>query len=370
MIPTSVGHKIQGISLKNKSVWERFSFIENALTTIKGNFLFGFGGNAWRTIQSKSQTYNAYATEVHSFPIQIFLENGIVGFLATLGIYFFMAKYLFDEIKKSQMSMGKISSIIAVGFILVHSILDFDMSFFYVILIVFLIISTINYDKEKFQMRGEIVLYLILIFASIAGIYVAGMDRYYKKNTDILRVSREWPEERIFEVYSKLMPFNKKARIKYYGAIKDLEEPDYQTLKKTLKSIIVHEKYLDLNVRLEYLKDYLEACLGTGENLDIDIDFVLEYVEDMESFAKYQAGLQISRLGNIKEMATILEDAGYIEKAGKFEKQLDKEIDEKLECILDFRKSRYDEKQAEEYRKIIENINGVEDGDIGIDVGL
>lgn len=370
LIPTSVVHKIQGISLKNKSVWERLGFIENALTTIKGNFLLGFGGNAWRTIQSKSQAYNSYATEAHSFPIQIFLENGILGFLSAFGIYFFMAKYLFDEVKKSEMAMGKISIIMAVGFILVHSILDFDMSFLYIMLIVFLMIATINYDKEKFKMRGEIVLYLLLIFASIGGIYVAGTERYYKKNTDILRVSKEWPEERIFEVYNKFMPFNKKARVKYYGAVADKEEVDYEKIQKILKDIIVHEKYMDLNLRLEYVKSYVEACLVASDDIYSELDFALEYIKDTEGFGKYQPNLQISRFNNLKEMVEILENAEENSMAQMFREQLEKEIAAKEVCILDFRKSRYGEKNVEQYRNLIKKINGVEDGDIGIDVDL
>lgn len=354
-IPTGVVNKIQSIGLKNKSIWERFTFIGDALKLCKSNWLFGLGGNAWRTVQSKAQSYQYYAQEVHCFPVQIFLENGIVGLLAVLGIGIGILTYWLTQIKSSQMDMSKISFTTGLIFLLLHSCLDFDLSFFYSLLIVFFILATMDFGKN-IKIKADWLVAAILIAFSLYGAYVFGVEKQYKKSTDTLKISEQWPEDRIFNTYHTLLPFHKDVKIRKYRALNSMENVDYSEIKKVLKDLLIHEKYMDSNLALEYAKRYVQACLEDRQGLEENLKFVLTYIYDTQDFAKYRTGLQFARFENLVEIKELLTQNGKWEQLDKIQKQLEKEIDEKEAYLLDYKKARYLFEQRSVYEKEIQDL--------------
>lgn len=354
LLPTNVIEKIQSISLKNKSSWERIAFITDALKLIKENWIFGLGGGAWKTTQLKVQQYNYYANQVHCFPIQLFLENGIICFLSYISIAVWLIKCLVKKIKEKDLKL--ISIIIGIIFIQLHSLVDFNMSFFYVLLIVFASISVISSKENNTKIKANLLICIIIIIISLVNIYVSTIENYYKNNTDILKVNDVWTEEKIFATYNELIPFNEKVKNKNYKVLSKSKEDNCLEIKKILRSIIKDEKYINSNISLEYLYSYMEACMNCKELFDNDIEFVLQYVYDTEKFSKYDPYFQIERFKNIEKIANILKTNEKIEYANKFTLQLKKEIAEKEQYILDNKKTRYSEKENEKVKVEIKQL--------------
>ncbi len=77
-LPYDLVSKVENINFKTQSVWERGVYITDALTLAKDNWLFGIGGDGWHYRYGEIQDYNYVAREVHSYPVQILLEFGVV----------------------------------------------------------------------------------------------------------------------------------------------------------------------------------------------------------------------------------------------------------------------------------------------------
>ena len=77
-LPYDFVSKIENINLKTQSVIDREIYIKDAFKLIKDNWLFGIGGDGWYLRYADIQEYNYISREVHSYPVQILLEFGIV----------------------------------------------------------------------------------------------------------------------------------------------------------------------------------------------------------------------------------------------------------------------------------------------------
>lgn len=355
LLPTKLVFKIQEIDLTQKSAWQRFVYIEDAFKLIKENWISGFGGDSWSKMLFKAQEYRYYAKEAHSYPVQIFLENGILAFVSYIAIAICIIKILVDEIKKQEMNLVKISSIIGIAVVLLHSILDFDMSYVYILLIVFVIISTLGKDdnKERRINLAQKILLVILILMSTSMLYISGMEKYYDDNKIIVTSNSNKTKLDILEIYNKLMPYNDNIKGRLYMEISD---DDSQRIINIVENIIKTEKYNDSNLRLEKIYRYIQASLSMDENTDNYLNFALEYVYDTEQFSKYKPDLQMIRFTNLKQIVQDLYDVNNIDYAEKFNNQLIKEINEKEEYILDYKNGRYDKNKVELYNQELQNL--------------
>ena len=357
ILPTKIIEKIQSISFNNKSVWERTEFISGALRIVKENWLFGLGTNAWRTVQSQKQAYYCYAKEVHCFPVQIFLENGIIGFIACIGIIVLLIAKLVEKSKGGNGNFVICSSIVGILFLLLHSMLDFDMSFFYVLVIVFSIIATISSEEEKVKLNMGSILYCILIVIATCSVYVSAIEYHYKKNTQMLVINAKWTEERIYNTYYKLLPFNKQIKQERYIRLSNAGKLTSLEKKKAKKNMIVTEKYTSNNLVLENVREFIRLSLECKQNVSKDIKFALKYVQSTEEFSRFQPDFQLYRFDNLKQIVKLLNDAGENEYAEKFQEQYKKEIENKKDSILDYNKARYSKEWVERYENELEKLN-------------
>ena len=364
LLPTGIVEKVKSIEFNNKSAWERLVFIEDALSLIKQNWLFGMGGNAWRTSQLQIQQYNYYANEVHCFPIQVFLEYGIIAFLSCLGIGIYLLIRFWKEIKKQNLDIKEISLLMGILLVLTHSILDFDMSFFYVMLIVFLLISILKIEKSNDVKEGKtiisILLHLSMIIISVCSLYIVTIEKRYYEDTRDLVIDSSRTEQQVWERYYQLLPFNKEIKEKFYQSLEKEENKEKQ--KKILKELIAEEKYDTNNIMLENLKKYVQKVENKSA-LQEEIESILEIIKCTENFGKYKPSLQIIRWNNLRQIIYIVDDT-----EGNLEAQLQKEIQEKKEAILDAEKCRYSKEYIEEYKQGIERIEKNEN--ISFDVSV
>ena len=357
ILPTNLVFKIQEISLKQKSAWERIVFIKDAFKEIKESWVLGQGGNAWRTVQLEVQQYNYYSKEVHSFPTQIFLENGIIGFIACLGIGIYVIKTIYKEIKNPETDIIKISSILAVTTVLAHNIFDFSMSFFYVVLIVFLIIVTLETEEKEQNKKTNIyqkIIKTVIIMVTIGSIYVSSIEMHYENNSNIIVLDYGETEVEFYEKYQILIPFNYEINMKKYAALVKEKTNNNEKIEETLKKIIKFEKYKTSNINLNNIYLYVKAILETKNNVNNKLDYCLEYINETQEFGKYKPEIQIVRLNRLRDIVTLLENKNEKQYAQKFEEQLNKEIIEKEKYILDYENCRYPEEKVKEYKEFIQ----------------
>lgn len=77
-LPYDFVSKIKNINFQTQSVIDRGTYIKDAFKLIKDNWLFGIGGDGWNYRYIDVQEYTYVSREVHSYPVQILLEFGIV----------------------------------------------------------------------------------------------------------------------------------------------------------------------------------------------------------------------------------------------------------------------------------------------------
>lgn len=139
-LPASVVNKIKTLDISNLSIRERLTFYKDAMKLIKRNPWTGIGGNGWNYKYPEIKSYDYESTQVHSYPLQIFLEFGLTAIIVYIMICIFLLKHNKTE------NIGVLTAIFA---ILLHSMVDFDLSFMNMLLYTFLLISIISSEEER-----------------------------------------------------------------------------------------------------------------------------------------------------------------------------------------------------------------------------
>ncbi|QHT59256.1 O-antigen ligase family protein [Paenibacillus lycopersici] len=139
LLPGEIADRLENINFNQHSVLERGTFYKDAMKISADYPIFGAGGGAWNALYEKYQ-HNPYSSkQVHSYFLQTLVETGWVGLLLLIGFlacifFIYLRCYIKDK------SAGKthfVFYIFAVS-ILIHSAIDFDMSYIYLSAIVFL----------------------------------------------------------------------------------------------------------------------------------------------------------------------------------------------------------------------------------------
>ncbi len=346
-LPTKMVDKIKSININNKSASERLIFIKEACGIIKNNWILGYGGNSWETLQFKNKEYNHSARYVHSYPIQTFLEYGIIGFSACLLIYIFMIYEILKQCKNDKIDFNKLSLLFAILLVLLHSTLDFGMSFFYINFITFILYSMIEFNDKKIEIKNHFV-EIILIVVSIISIYIFSVELFYNKYSEEIKQN----DYNKINVYNELLPFNAYITTKKYNMIEyNKKISDIEKLN-TLKKLIRNEKYITNNINLKYINKYLKLSNYTKES----IDFATNYITETEKFSEYLPEVQVERFKNLNLIIQELSFEKKTEYKQNLVNQLKKEIDSKEEKILDYKKCKYSEELVERYKNDINKI--------------
>lgn len=362
LLPTSMVDRIYSINLKNESLRERLAFIVDASALIKDNWLFGMGGNAWRTAQFSVQQYNYNATEVHCYPIQLFLECGVLGFLALLVITGILIRKLYKQLKSKKMNMLILSLIITIGFILLHSLLDFDLSLFYILMLVFVMLALIS-SKEEQNFKNEhigkqIVFVIFIIIASLILVYSIIAKEIYSSDERVEYKNITNMQEKIslLSTYSKILPYEKDVKEQLYIALSREENKDYSQMKSLLGKLLKEEKYFQYNTNLNYPFSYIKFSIEDKDEFSIIMNDIIEYVKETACHLKYVPDSQIIRFNNLIKIRDFLLENNEDEYAKFFENQLRKEIKEKEGGITDSDKTRYNQVNTEHFKKALEKL--------------
>ncbi|WP_127462158.1 O-antigen ligase family protein [Paenibacillus elgii] len=140
LFPENIKQRIENINFEQNSVLERGTFYKDALKLYSDYPVIGAGGGAWSALYEKYQNNPYVSRQAHNFFLQYLVEVGTIGFAVFIVIllavfWLFMRKFLKDSDDHS--SSRYIYFIIAIS-LLIHSMLDFDLSFVYLGILLFL----------------------------------------------------------------------------------------------------------------------------------------------------------------------------------------------------------------------------------------
>lgn len=157
-IPESIVTRISGIGTTDNSFQARVIFSKDALQLVKNRLLFGMGGEGWATAYRSVQSYPYWSRHVHNHYLQLFVEVGLVGFVLFIGFLLSLI-YRYFKYKKSEDVENKILAdtlFIAIGAILFHAAMDFDLSLIGLTIILWVLMgilhSIVGVPKNKIKL--------------------------------------------------------------------------------------------------------------------------------------------------------------------------------------------------------------------------
>lgn len=140
ILPDSISTRLENINFQQHSVLERITFYKDAAKVIADYPLIGAGGGAWTVLYEKYQNNPYVSAQAHNFFMQYLVEVGIIGFIIFMSFilyifYQFVRSYLRrDESERESHFLFFILSMT----ILVLSLLDFNMSYVFIGMLVFI----------------------------------------------------------------------------------------------------------------------------------------------------------------------------------------------------------------------------------------
>lgn len=140
ILPDSISTRLENINFQQHSVLERITFYKDATKLFADYPIIGAGGGAWTTLYEKYQNNPYVSAQAHNFFMQYLVEVGIVGFVIFMAfILFVFYQYVRSYVKRSEEEREShfVYFILSMS-ILVLSILDFNMSYVFIGILVFL----------------------------------------------------------------------------------------------------------------------------------------------------------------------------------------------------------------------------------------
>ncbi|GAS84697.1 O-antigen ligase family protein [Paenibacillus amylolyticus] len=140
ILPDSISTRLENINFQQHSVLERITFYKDAAKVIADYPLIGAGGGAWNALYEKYQNNPYVSAQAHNFFMQYLVEVGIIGFIIFMSFilyifYKFVRSYLRRE--EGERESHFLFFILSMT-ILVLSLLDFNMSYVFIGMLVFI----------------------------------------------------------------------------------------------------------------------------------------------------------------------------------------------------------------------------------------
>lgn len=140
VLPQNISVRLENINFNQHSVLERFTFYKDAMKVLADYPIIGAGGGAWASLYEQYQNNPYTSTQAHNFFLQYLIEVGLIGFLIFMSfIAYVFYKYVRGYVRADDEGRNNhFLYLILVLSILIHSILDFNMSYVFMGILVFL----------------------------------------------------------------------------------------------------------------------------------------------------------------------------------------------------------------------------------------
>ena len=311
-LPKGIVEKIQNFKLSDVSVVERLEFMKTGVLVGINNLWTGAGGDGFKYLEGTYQSYYYYTTEPHSYIVEIFAEFGILGLISfVLLVVFLIKQFIKDKKNKNYIN---IDIYIILIILLLHSMIDFNMSFMYIMMLFFIFVAMISAkEKEARFKRKSYIINILMISIILLNLYANTMFMLEKTRKE------DFVDENINDILVKLE-----------------EEPYKNDLENIYKMINV----LDTNENIDEYKEY--------------IDKIYEELLKRENVNRFDIKYHINRLSTIKRIEEVLENKGVDEYLDIFKNLENSEIDY-ISNLLNDKRTRLDIEEKEKYKNILES---------------
>lgn len=140
LLPDNLETRLENINFQQHSVLERITFYKDSIKLFKDYPAIGAGGGGWAVLYEKYQNNPYTSRQAHNFFLQYLNEVGILGLIIFMGllvaVYTLFIKKSFSS-SREQTTSQLIFYMISIS-ILIHSILDFEISYVFLGSLVFL----------------------------------------------------------------------------------------------------------------------------------------------------------------------------------------------------------------------------------------
>lgn len=390
ILPEKLVYTIQNLNFTNKSMEERISFLKDCTKLIKDNWLLGIGGDGWYYRYEEVQEYSYAAREPHCYPLQIFLENGIIGIISYVAILIItIINYIKNKDKNET-----INGVFLIFLLMVlHSMMDFDLSFLCIIIQLFICIGILNNNigerlgsdygfKEKIIVIGKhiidyicIISFLLVSITSIVFIYAENSEENINtklKTTEDYKIASEQ-----YENIVKLNPIKKNYKIKLINNLNGY-------IKLNPNDVEMNNKYKNYIQTLRkdepyYSRMTLQTMLMTNYIQTINDDNKQEYIKEIENIyndikndkepLEFNVNNIVNRVQSISklydEANKKYKETGFNELKEISDKLYNLLIEEKDMCmnnLLDYKKNQQDEFLVRIYAMRLEKLYVSGDG--------
>lgn len=174
LLPENLSTRLDNINFSQNSVLERLTFYKDTIKVLSDYPIIGAGGGAWASLYEQYQNNPYTSRQAHNFFLQYLIEVGIIGFVIFISfIIIIFYKYLKGYIKASEEERDShFLYFILVLSVLIHSILDFNMSYVFIGLLVFLGLGGMASSMENLpvKMKAFTPAFIKTLFTILAGL--------------------------------------------------------------------------------------------------------------------------------------------------------------------------------------------------------
>lgn len=256
---------------------ERLKYMKDAINLVWRNPLFGCGFGSWRVLQYTVQTKQYNVTYMHNGVLQMIVENGILFTVCFLGMIVYG---VICGIKHKK--HGNIAIVLT---ILIHSLVDCDLSFGVILIILGLIVGGMFPEKSDFKIYNCISNCLLVVLLSVSCIYMfteytmrSSFEKsYLESHYDIAKTK--------LNRLSMICPFDFQLKVTE-AALEEKTTNDMVIIKQKLKESVellpydpeIYEMYMNYNLTDGNIKKMCMEYVNIAPKQEKTYAFLKQYL--------------------------------------------------------------------------------------------
>jgi len=202
LFPEVIRNRVENINLQTHSVYERLTMYKDAIKIWENSPIIGNGAGAWEALYERHQSYSYLSSQTHGYLQQLLIEVGLIGIIVYVG---FIAMVVFSYIRFYRSAEEKdrnryIFYFIVPITILIHSLIDFEMSYLFYSILVYLCLGIMagtqrrplklnlnksNLKKMKYGVSAVIIaLLLVILIPTSRQLYA--LDKFKEVQNDLM----------------------------------------------------------------------------------------------------------------------------------------------------------------------------------------
>ena len=294
----------------NDSLIQRRIYFKDGFKMFKDKWLFGSGGGAWLQKYFYYQSYNYKSTQAHNFLLQIATDCGIVGVICFVLLLVAIAAAFLNEYRYGsnngigdRVIQGAIFTSVTV--LIVHSLLDFDLSYAGVSLLMWALLAMFNArgkegrNEERVQYRQKGIKKIIELCCKTVRVKPINLN-------PIVGL--------VISIFISVIPIAFVAGDIYSRKADSFtKQGDIDTAASLMK------KAADIDIfKAEYKIEYAELLVSRREITESKFNEANTYIANAEKLSKYNYGLRAKiaeyyfGVGNIEKGLEHLEALVYL----------------------------------------------------------